>query len=273
MTGPQASGVPPLEARHVHVEFDDDVVLEDVSLRVNAGDFVAVLGANGSGKTTLMRVMLGLQEPTSGEALIYGVPVDGAVPHWRLALVPQSLPQVGAVPMSVAEVVDAGLVSPRRLFGGPKGAPARISPRERSERVRAALAHVGLEHRGKDAVDSLSGGQQRRVMVARALVRNADTIVLDEPTAGVDAESQDALAAVFSELSAAGRTIVVVTHELDPLAHLVTRAVVLGEGRILYDGTSVPSRYLHDHHPHHDEQGAPAATAIGNPLEVPDVGL
>lgn len=269
---PAADVVAPLEVRHVSVRFDDEAVLDDVSLSVSPGDFIALLGANGSGKTTLVRVMLGLQEPTSGEALVYGIPVDGPVPNWRLALVPQSLPQVGAVPMSVEEVVDAGLAQP--VFGrGRHGAPPRLSRHQRADRVRQALADVGLEHRRRDAVDSLSGGQQRRVMVARALVRDADTIVLDEPTAGVDTESQDALAAVFAELSAQGRTLLVVTHELDPLAHLVTRAVVLGDGHILYDGADVPGRFLHDHHPHHIPPSSAATPALPNPLEGPDAGV
>ncbi len=254
------------------MRFDDEAVLDDVSLRVDSGDFIALLGANGSGKTTLVRIMLGLQEPTSGEALIYGIPADGPVPNWRLALVPQSLPQVGAVPMSVGEVVDAGLAGPVFGRGRRDGAP-RLSRHERSERVRRALADVGLEHRSGDAVDSLSGGQQRRVMVARALVRDAETIVLDEPTAGVDAESQEALAAVLAELSDQGRTMLVVTHELDPLAHLVTRAVVLGDGHVLYDGADVPGRYLHDHHPHHGEPAPTATSTLPNPLEGPDAGV
>ena len=98
------------------------------------------------------------------------------------------------------------------------------------------LAAVGLSDRVNDPVASLSGGQQRRVLVARALAAEPELLIMDEPTAGVDAASQDALAAVLTDVSATGTTLAVVTHETGPLAGVLRRAIVVDHGRISYDG-------------------------------------
>lgn len=237
-----------LDCRDVCIDIEATCILSNVSLAVEPGQFVAVLGANGSGKTTLMRAMLGLLPVTSGQIDVFGTPI-GRFREWsRLAYVPQRLHSAGAVPVSVHEVVGAGLISPRQ----------RLPRRGDRQRVADALAQVGLADRRRDRFDALSGGQQRRVMIAAALAKEADLYVLDEPTAGVDAESQERISETFGRLHAAGRTVILVTHELGPFAALASRIVVLGSPRgetstVLYDGPPPVPDHLLDRVWHHSE--------------------
>ncbi|MFM1966570.1 MAG: High-affinity zinc uptake system ATP-binding protein ZnuC [Actinomycetota bacterium] len=237
-----------LVCRDVCIDIESACILSNVNLAVEPGEFVAVLGANGSGKTTLMRAMLGLIPITSGGIDIFGTPI-GHFREWqRLAYVPQRLHSAGAVPVSVHEVVGAGLISPHQ----------RLPRRGDRQRVAEALAQVGLADRRRDRFDALSGGQQRRVMIAAALAKDADLYVLDEPTAGVDAESQERISETFGSLHAAGRTVVLVTHELGPFSTLASRIVVLGSPRgetstVLYDGPPPVPDHLLDRVWHHSE--------------------
>ena len=130
---------------------------------------------------------------------------------------------------------------------------------------------VGLSDRMDDPVASLSGGQQRRVLVARALAAEPELLIMDEPTAGVDAASQEALAAVLAGVSAAGTTLVVVTHETGPLADVLTRAVVVDHGRVSYDGPLAGAEPAAGGHCHPDQPAARPAT--GYRLDQPRVTM
>lgn len=244
----------PVDISRLCVEFDGEHVLEDVDLSVQPGDFVAILGPNGSGKTTLVRAMLGLQPIHHGRVSLFGEPLDRFSQWRRIALVPQRLPGASTIPVSVWEVVLSGLISPRR----------RWRPFSRAERTAAqdALDQVGLWAKRHERIDTLSGGQQRRVLIARALASGADLLVMDEPTAGLDAENVTRLTELLADLHAQGTTIIVVTHELTGIGHLITRALVLGparhdsggrQGSVVFDGPPpVPGFLLHDHVHHHD---------------------
>jgi zinc transport system ATP-binding protein len=258
---------PPFSLRRACVEFDSEHVVDEVDLTIGLGEFVAILGENGTGKTTLMRALLGLVPLAHGSLRLFGEPADEFRDWQRLAYVPQRLLAAGNVPVSVNEVVRSARISPRHRFRPDRGAATR---------VRDALEQVGLTHRAHDRFDSLSGGQQRRAMIARALTTDADAFVLDEPTAGIDAESQEHLAATLATLSASGRTILLVTHELGAVAGLATRAIVLGRtdhGSVLYDGPAPPPRHLrHDiaHHEHdHLTVSDDGASILDLPPEAP----
>jgi zinc transport system ATP-binding protein len=200
------------------VTFDGDCVVDEVEMHVRAGEFIAVLGDNGAGKTTLMRALLGLVPLSHGSVDIHGVPL-GRFREWqRIAYVPQRLLGSSSVPVSVLEAVRAARLRPFRI--GPLS-------REDRDRVQRALEQVGLWDRRHDRLDTLSGGQQRRVMLARALASDADLFILDEPTAGVDAENQRRLADILRDLRDGGATILLVTHELGPLANLVSRVILM----------------------------------------------
>jgi zinc transport system ATP-binding protein len=242
----------------VCVEFDGTHVLEDVDVSIGPGELVALLGPNGSGKTTLVRTILGLQPSSHGRVMLFGTPLSAFGDWRRIALVPQRLPGASTIPVSVWETVLSGLISPRR----------RWRPFTRPERSAAqqALVAVGLWDRRHERLDALSGGQQRRVLIARALATGADLLVLDEPTAGLDAQNLTRLADVLADLHRRGTTIIVVTHELTGIASLITRAIVLGasaDGSVAFDGPPpVPGFYLHDH-VHHHEPAEDAPGAVG----------
>ncbi len=240
------------------IGYGDVPIVRDVDLTVGNGEAVALLGSNGSGKTTLVRGLLGLANVLGGVVEVLGRPVGDQVKRGSVGYVPQRHTVTGAVPATVREVVGVGRLARLGLFRRP-------GPADRAAIV-DAVAAVGLADRLTDPVASLSGGQQRRVLVARALAAEPDLLVMDEPTAGVDAASQEALAGVLAAVSASGTTLVVVTHELGALAGVLTRAVVADHGRIAYDGPLTGALRFDsgDHHHHHD---GPATVAPGTGLD------
>lgn len=219
-------------------------VAAEASLQVAPGEVVAVLGPNGSGKSTLVKGMLGLVDCYGGSTSWFGAIGRAPRERWRVGYVPQRQPGATPVPATVTEVVRSGRVARVGVFARHRAVDRRA--------VAEAIASVGLTDRRTTPIGELSGGQQRRVLVARALASEAEVLVLDEPFAGVDSENQEALAATFTALAARGVTLVVVLHELGALAPLITREVCLIAGRVDYDGP--PAAHPADHdHGHHDE--------------------
>lgn len=216
-------------------------------LRIEPGELVAVLGPNGSGKSTLVKGMLGLVDELGGETRWFGHPLEEWRDRWRVGYVPQRQLTVSTIPVTVAEVVRSGRVARTGIFRRARSADRTA--------VAAALDTVGLTARRRTPIGQLSGGQQRRALVARALAAEADVLVLDEPFAGVDAESQEELAACFHRLAGEGVTQIVVLHELGPLEGLITRAIVLVDGEVVFDGPAAerPHELSYDHHHHHDD--------------------
>ena len=226
----------PVIALHgVAVGYGDRPVVEDVDLVVRTGDVVALVGANGSGKTTLVRGVLGLAPVLAGRVELLGHPAASFRERWRIGYVPQRHTVGGGIPSSVQEVVASGRLARRRLFS-----PSTAADRKA---VREALETVGLADRRSAPVATLSGGQQRRTLIARALAADPDVLIMDEPTAGVDAAGQETLARTLTRLVGQGLTLVVVTHEIEPLLGLLTRVVELREGRVVRD-----ERLAHDDH-------------------------
>jgi zinc transport system ATP-binding protein len=230
------------------VTLDRRPVLRGVDLTIAEGEAVAILGPNGSGKSTLVRALLGLVPLSGGTTLLYGVPPARFRDWKRIGYVPQRLTAGGGVPATVREVVLSGRIARQRRW-------RRTSPEDKAA-VADALAAMNLTDRANDPVHALSGGQQQRVLIARALAGQPDVFVMDEPTAGVDAASQRALADILTTLVAKGRTVVLVMHELGPLEPLISRAIVLRDGVVVHDGeppqaVGVHARSGHDHvHPH-----------------------
>ncbi|MEV0585907.1 metal ABC transporter ATP-binding protein [Nonomuraea sp. NPDC050310] len=230
------------------VTLDRRPVLRGVDLTVCPGEVVAVLGANGSGKSTLVRALLGLMPLSGGSTLLYGTPPARFRDWQRVGYVPQRLQVGGGVPATVREVVASGRIARQRRF--------RFTDAADRAAVERALEAVGLSDRAGDRAQELSGGQQQRVLIARALAGDPDTYVMDEPTAGVDAESQRLLADTLAALVEGGKTIVLVAHELGPLEPLITRGVVVRDGVIAHDGRPPApegdcARPGHEHlHPH-----------------------
>ncbi len=238
-------------------------IVRDIDLAVRPGEVVALLGANGSGKSTLVKAMVGLNPLSAGEVRLFGQPLHDFDQWHRLGYVPQRSPMAQGIPSSVAEVVGAGRLSRRRPF-----VPARRSDRQA---VARALEAVGLAERAHHPVATLSGGQQQRVLIARTLAGEPELLVLDEPNAGVDLASQEAIAGTLAALAAAGATIVVVLHELGHLADVIGRVVVLRDGRVAYDGPPQASpteeeELSHQHH-HRPSTSPVPRPGVSAPLE------
>ncbi|MGW5561319.1 metal ABC transporter ATP-binding protein [Micromonospora sp. NPDC003944] len=234
---------PVITVEHGVVGYDGRPVLRDISLTVTAGEVVAILGANGSGKSTLIRAVLGLVPISAGSVTLFDRPLRRFRQWARIGYVPQRLGAGGGVPATVREVVASGRLARRGVLR-PPGRADRAA-------VDAALGAVGLADRAGDPVSTLSGGQQQRTLIARALAGKPELLVLDEPTAGVDAASQEAFAGALRDFVADGGTVLLVAHELGPLRPVISRAVVVHEGRIAHDG-AVPDPAGHHAEPDHD---------------------
>lgn len=243
-------------------------ILRHIDLTVATGEFVALMGANGSGKSTLVRALTGLRPLATGSLRLFGTPLGDFHDWQRVGFVPQRGGAASGVPASVWEVVASGRLTRRRL----------LRPLGRADRtaIADALDVVGLADRAREGVSTLSGGQQQRVLIARALAGEPELFFLDEPTAGVDLPNQQVLADTLQTLSDRGSTIVLVAHELGPMAPLIDRAVVMRDGRIAYDGPPLASEQvatahldLHDHgHHHHLEPDRhDHAPHIASPIE------
>jgi len=203
-------------------------VLERVDLRLGEGEFVAVAGPNGGGKTTLVRILLGLERPSEGRALLYGEPAHRFSRRRTLGYLAQRSVLGSDAPATVREVVSAGRLAAGGLIG-----PLRRRDRELAAE---AIARVGLEEHADSPVRTLSGGMQQRAFIAKALAGEPSLLVLDEPTTGVDVESQDSLAALLDGLhSDLGVTIVYVSHEFGAVERFVQRLVLVRRS-IVFDG-------------------------------------
>jgi putative ABC transport system ATP-binding protein len=201
--------------------------LRGVSLSVEHGDYVAIMGSSGSGKSTLMNILGCLDVPSSGQYLLDGVDVSrlndrqlALVRNRRIGFIFQSF---NLIPRTTAL---ANVELPLAYAG--------VKPALRRRRARIALYMVGLADRADHEPNQLSGGQQQRVAVARALVTEPALLLADEPTGNLDSRSTEDILAIFDQLSAAGRTILIITHEPDVGAR-AKRLVKLFDGQISSD--------------------------------------
>ncbi|SDM52577.1 zinc transport system ATP-binding protein [Halogranum gelatinilyticum] len=217
---------PVIELSDVAFGYTASPVVEDISLTIDEGEYVAVVGPNGSGKSTLMRLMLGLLRPDSGVAKLFGEPShtfdDGA----RIGYVAQHASASKKMPITVREVVKMGRF-PHVGFG-------RLSADDWAI-VDDALETVGMSAFADRRVTQLSGGQRQRAFIARALAGEADLLVLDEPTVGVDAESVEAFYDLLESLNDDGITVLLIEHDLSAVTEQAERVVCLNR-EIYFDG-------------------------------------
>ena len=251
----RVNATPLVELRAASFGYEHVPVLSDIDLAVNRGDVLAVLGSNGSGKSTLIRGMLGIAELLSGEVLLFGEPRSQFRDRWRIGFVPQRNQLAGSLPVTVREVAESGRIARNPMW-------KRFGTADR-DAVDRALDTVGLADLSNRPLQSLSGGQQRRVAIARALATEPDLLILDEPTAGVDAETQARLAETLERLSASGTTVVLIEHELGMVAHLIGRVVVMKHGRVSYDGPPDAAHRHHVDHEHHVHDSEPLRPGTG----------
>ena len=201
--------------------------LRGVSLEIDEGDFVAIMGTSGSGKSTLMNILGCLDQPTQGVYLLAGEEVEvmtqdqlASIRNRRIGFVFQQfnlLPRTSALENVELPMVYAG-----------------VSVAERRTKALAALERVGLAERGNHTPAELSGGQQQRVAIARALVNSPQLILADEPTGALDSQTSEDIMRLLAELNAQGMTVVIVTHESD-IAAWARRKIVFKDGRVVED--------------------------------------
>jgi putative ABC transport system ATP-binding protein len=201
--------------------------LDGVSIRIERGDFVAIMGSSGSGKSTLMNIIGCLDVATSGRYLLDGVDVstmdEDELSDLRSRKIGFVFQSFNLVPRTSAL---ANVEMPLAYAGLPR--------RERRTRALAALASVGMTERASHRPSELSGGQQQRVAIARAIVTNPALILADEPTGNLDSRSTDEVLAMFTRLNSEGRTVVLITHEPD-VADCARRVIRLSDGRVSSD--------------------------------------
>jgi zinc transport system ATP-binding protein len=215
--------------RGVSFSYDGFPVLTDIDLAIKEGDFLAIIGPNGSGKTTLVKIILGLLPPSAGSVELLGAPPGELGERSRIGYVPQKATNIDPYfPASVEEVVGMAL-----LAGRPRVAPGR----DGRGRIRKALEAVGMAEFGRWPIGRLSGGQQQRVFIARALVTSPRILFLDEPTTGVDAETQTSFYDMLDRLNRQEKlTIVLITHDIGIVNKHVTSVACLNE-RLAYHGS------------------------------------
>jgi manganese/zinc/iron transport system ATP- binding protein len=211
-----------LEISDLTVAYSDRPVLWDVDLAVPPGKLVAIVGPNGAGKTTMIKAALGLVRPAAGQTLIYGRPY--AEQRRLVGYVPQRGSVDWDFPTSVLDVVMMGRY-------GSLGWLRRPGRAER-DLARAALAKVRMEEFAERQISQLSGGQQQRVFLARALVQDARIYFMDEPFQGVDAVTERAIVAILREMRAAGKTVIVVHHDLQTVAEYFDWTALINVRRI-----------------------------------------
>jgi zinc transport system ATP-binding protein len=218
----------------VSFAYGSQPVLEESNFHIHKGEFIALVGPNGAGKTTVLKLILGLEHPSSGNIELLGLPPAKA--RDRIGYVPQSSGQDPAFPISVREVVRMGRL---RSLDRTKG----LSDRAETDR---ALAQAGVADLSARSFASLSGGERRRVLVARALASSPGFLILDEPTANMDSASEERLFETLQRLKGA-TTILIVTHDTGFVSSLTDRVLCVGErgdgrkGRILVQHRIVPA--------------------------------
>ncbi|ETY74806.1 metal ABC transporter ATP-binding protein [Lactiplantibacillus fabifermentans] len=213
-----------LTVKNLTVAYDDTPVFTDVAVNFNAGKITGIIGPNGAGKSTLIKAMLGLIKAQSGTVLSDGHDLKQL--QKQIAYVEQRKDLDLSFPISVFEVVMTGTYGKLGLFRQP-GKAAR-------DASRAALEQVDLAEFADRQIGQLSGGQLQRVFVARAIVQEAQVIILDEPFVGIDLQSETAIMAILKQWRDAGKTIIVVHHDLNKVSHYFDDLVILNHGIIDY---------------------------------------
>ena len=231
---------PIIQAKHLTKIYKTDtletVAVDDVSFRVEKGEFVAIMGPSGSGKSTLMHILGALDKPTSGEYILDEEKVEkltddelADIRNRKIGFVFQAfnlLPRTTTLKNVILPMIYAGI--PRE---------------EREERAKKFLKMVGLEDRMNHTSNQISGGQQQRVAIARSLVMNPAILLADEPTGNIASAQAEEIMAIFQRLNEEGHTIIMITHEPDIAQH-AKRIILLRDGKIVEDGNGYRQKII-----------------------------
>jgi len=227
-----------LRFQNVSFSYGQTAVLDNINFHIHEGEFIALVGPNGTGKSTILKLALGLESPHSGSVMVYGKQPQSMLN--RIGYVPQHTQYDRSFPISVSEVVGMGLLHPSSKKANIK----------QQDRISDALQDVAVGDLADRPYTDLSGGQRRRVLVARALISHPSFLILDEPTANMDSESESLLFSVLGTLKGK-TTILIVTHDTEFVSSLTDRVLCLGKrgscagGATIVQHLTEPADYAH----------------------------
>jgi ABC-type Mn2+/Zn2+ transport system ATPase subunit len=224
------TAAPVISLKHVNVSYHSGdqrrqgKALDDISFQIDLGEQIAIVGPNGAGKSTLIKLIAGILNPSSGEVEIYG---SGPGGHICIGYVPQRSQIDFSFPVTVEDVVMMGRVGKIGLFRWPRSKDWSV--------VRECLSRVNAADLARKQIGELSGGQQQRVFIARAIAQEAEILLLDEPFAGLDIPSQEAIIEILQGLSADDVTVLLATHDLVMAADNFDRVMLLNRKLVSFD--------------------------------------
>ena len=211
------------EVNNLNFERQGNLVLNGASFQILPGEYCAIIGPNGGGKTTLVRLLLGLEKPTSGEIKLFGIPQKRFRDWNRIGYVPQRSALVDSTfPATVREVVGMGRYALRGVFG--------FESAEDKSSISEAMELMGVSDLSDRLIGNLSGGQRQRVMIARALASDPDVLIVDEPNTGVDAQSQHRFYELLRTLNKTKKmSILFITHDIGVIAEDISRVLFVNQ--------------------------------------------
>lgn len=215
-----------VEVKNVSFSYGDNKVLENVSLYIEEGDFVGIIGPNGSAKSTLLKLMVGLLKPDSGNIYLFNKPVNEFKNYNKIGYISQNAREFNKMfPATVEEVVAANIYTKGIL-------PKRIK-REEREKIDEALNIVDMDKYKERKIGNLSGGQKQRVFIARALINNPRILFMDEPLVGVDIESQNKFYNLLNKINEEFNiTLIMVSHDIGVISNKVNKLFCLSNGKV-----------------------------------------
>jgi zinc transport system ATP-binding protein len=226
-----------IEVKNVSFSYSGEEVLSYVSLNVHKGDYIGLIGPNGGGKTTLLKIMLGLLKPDEGSVRLFGTDLTNFKDRYKLGYVPQKANNFDPnFPITVEEVVAMGRYGKKGLFRGLNSSDQEI--------IKDSLEKVNMWKYRSRIIGDLSGGQQQRVFIARALASQPEVILLDEPTIGVDVETQEQFYKLLQKLNKEFEiTLILVSHDINVVANETTEVAYVNK-TLIYDAN--PKDLLED---------------------------
>lgn len=210
-----------ISIENVSFGYNKDNILNDIILSIDEGDFIGIVGCNGSGKSTLLKLLIGQLNPSKGKIKFFDEEISKSNNLDKIGYVSQISMSTGAsFPATVEEIVMANLYSKIGFMKFPK--------KEHKEKVKESLKIVNMEDYSKRLIGNLSGGQQQRVMIARALVSEPKILILDEPTTGIDAASEEQLYNLLEKLNKESKiTIIIVSHDFAKITKYTNKIFVV----------------------------------------------
>ncbi len=218
-------------ARNLSASYDGDApVLTNISLDIPHGELIAIVGPNGAGKSTLFNILIGLKQPKTGKLLIFGESIQKQCKKNRIAYVPQHEQIDWDYPISVWNVVQGGRYGHMSITPGLRRflPPCWAAPIHK-DATKYALDAVGLFEYANRPIGALSGGQKKRVFLARALAQDADLLLLDEPLVGVDGKSEVLIFSLLDQLCTQGKTVVMVTHDMASAKQYASQIILINK--------------------------------------------